>query len=356
MAYLVSALNPALQAAAYSAISVAIFLALLSEMYRASHSGLAVITISVVTAVFAPFMLFNLTFSFWPGLAMLGLIGLRANYQEKDLSFTDLLLCVPGLTGSPLGLLFFPLFALAAFEKRSWRSGVVAISTGLSYLVLVESDGHRSGETSMLERAIENFIQIASGQLNLLIDTSGPGVLVMGSLGLLSVTVVSVIGLIYLVRFQKERGAVLLYAAGSLATVVAAMGASGMPLAGRYWFPIIICALVLSGSLYMHPHISRFRRIAEPILIFLFLGAFLASSALRIQSWGGASSSAVEWSLMLQPPDDLTALKRSWHADDKWALGLGNVSVHYDDCVGLWEHPSSKEDYGFRVYCGESVF
>ena len=356
IAYLVSNLNPAVQAIAYSIVSLGIFLILLREIFRATNSGVAVLTIVTVTSIFAPFMIFNLTYTFWPGLAVLGLIGLRANYQADELSFTDFLLCFPGLLGSPLGLLFFPLFTLAALQRRSWRSAVIASSTVLSYVILVERDGHRSSETGIVESTIDNLSQIFSGQFNLLFNTSDLGGLVMSGIGVLSVCITLIVGLICLVHFTKDLSAVLLYVVGSLATVAAALGAADLPLSGRYWFPIIICASILTGTIVMQQRFSVLRHFVEPVLILVFCGIFLSSSALRIQTWGGLSSAAKEWSLMFWSPDQLSALKRSWHADDMWAIGLGTGQLFYQDCAGLWEHPTSKGDYGFRVYCGESVF
>lgn len=357
IAFLVSDLNPAIQAIAYSFTALSIFLVLLREVFRASHSGLAVISVAVLTAVFAPFMLFNLTYTFWPGLAILGLVGLRASYQKESLSFTDILICLPGLAGSPLGLLFLPLFVWAAFRKRSMHIFAIAVLALLSFLVLVERDGgHRASPEDIILRATDQIFQILSDQLNSLINTSSPNNLVMSVLGVLSVLFTAALGLCWLFRFRKERGAVLLYMVGSLATVAAAAGTAGFPLSGRYWYPIIICSAVLLGRFIMMPALRDVRRIAEPLLIVVLCGGFLSASALRVRSWGGPSFASQEWSVMLSPPDYLTALKRSWHEDAGWALGLGKGLISYEECAELWEHPSTSEAYGFRIYCGNGVF
>lgn len=357
VAFLVSNFDPEIQAVAYSAVALSIFLFLLREVFLASHSGLVTLCLAVLTATFAPFMLYNLTYSFWPGLAILGLVGLRANYQRKSPSFIDVFLCVPGLAGSPLGLLFLPLFVWTAYTKRSLHITAIAILALLSFLVLVERDGgHRSNPLDIVVRSTDQIFQVLSGQVGVLINTSGPGNLVMSILGVLSVLFVTVLAIYWLVRFRAERDAVLLYAAGSLATVLAATGASELPLSDRYWFPIIVCAFVLLGHFVEAAAVQRVRRIADPLVITILCGGLIASSALRAQSWGGLSFANHEWSQLLDPPYHLTALKRSWHEDAAWALGLGKGTISYEECAGLWEHPSSSEVFGFRVYCGNGVF
>jgi hypothetical protein len=301
-------------------------------------------------------MLFNLTYTFWPGLAILGLVGLRASYQNNCLSLTDMLVCIPGLTGSPLGVLFFPLFAWVAYTKKSWRAATIAAATLLSYIFLVERDGRRSNLEDMLLRSAESISQAVSGQIEYLINTSSPGSLVMSVLGVLSVLLVISLGIYWIVRKRWDQASVLFYMLGSLATVVAAAGSVDLPLSARYWFPIVICATVLLGRFFIAPALSGGRNIVEPVLVVSLCICMLGASALRVHSWGGVSYAIQEWSKMVVHPDHLIGLQRSWHSDPSWAIGLGEGSIPYEECAGLWEHPSALESYGFRVYCGNGVF
>lgn len=353
---LVSGLAPGVQAAAYSLVALAVFVTLLREIARATGSGLTVVGISVLAVVFAPFMLFNLTYSFWPGLAVLGLVGLRASWQKEDITLFDILICLPGLAGSPLGVLFFPLFAWAAFVRKSIRSAAIGALTLFSYLLLVDRSGSRSSLEDILLKSVESLSRVFSGQWDLLINTGNPGAIVMSGLGVLSVIIVACLSLLWILRPRQGGMALLLYGAGSLATVLAAVGAVDLPLSGRYWFPIVICATCLLGRFLASPALCAVRRIGEPILVLVLCVGMLGASALRVQSWGGMSNTVEEWSAFTAGTEPFAGLRRNWHVDDRWAIGLGTGRIPYAQCDGAWELPDAAAHYGFRIYCGRGVF
>lgn len=356
IAFLVSEFNPAIQAVAYSLVALAVFMILLREIFKATHSGFLTVAVAVLATVFMPFMLFNLTYTFWPGLVILGLVGLRAGDQKKGLSFTDVLICIPGLTGSPLGFLFFPLFAYLVYRDRSAFTGLVFITAVASFFVLVEQDGKRSSIFDIIQNGMERLTLIIQSPLEYLINTTKIGALVMSTLGTFSVLLVIVVGVTWMVQRKPGVLHVMLYMACSLLSVFAAVGSAGLPLSGRYWLPIIICAVVLIGKFIMVPRYRTVRRLAEPVLAVVLCVGMLGSSALRVQSWGGPSLSVQEWSAMISSPDNVTSVRRVWHENFDWAIGAGQGSVSYDECVGIWEHPTVFESFGFRIYCGNGVF
>lgn len=357
VAFAVSGLNPAVQAMLYTLVSFTVFFLLLREVFLATGSGLTTVAVVAICGALTPFMVYNLTFNFWTALAVLGLVGLRASRQQGGLSLSDLLICLPGLAGSPLGIAFLPLFGWVAVTTRSLFAALVCLIILAVFFGLVEPGGGRGDSSGLLSNIVSNVLLIVGQPQSYLLNFTSPGTLGMSVLGSVSFVCALVASGWVLLRWRLAGLPRALYIAGSLLTLVAAVGAAGVPLAGRYWFPIVICALTVMGSIYMRPTLQRVRGFLEITVAVALCVGLLGSLGLRYNKWGGSVQPALqEWQIMLNPPKTLTAITRSWHDSTRWTIGAGQGSVPYDACGDFWEHPNSKARYGFRIYCGAGVF
>lgn len=356
-AFLLSSLNPAAQAVLYSLVALGVFLLLLREVFLATRSGLLVLLLIAVCAVFHPFVIYNLTFSFWPGLAILGLVGLRTHASRQALTVRDVLICLPGLAGSPLAIAFFPSFAWAAFRTRSPVAVGLCLATLASFAALTEHGGTRAEGGGLLSSFFANVGLALQAPARFLVNTGSPGDLAISVLGALSLPVIIVIGLGALFSRRAEGVSVALYALGSALVIAAAFAATSVPLAGRYWFPAVVSAIVLAGLVL--PALARTGagRAVTVALAALVSAAVLASFWARGDRWGAAVTGLQEWQQLTDARPEPTAIVRHWHGDGGfWAVGAGRGALPYADCAGLTEHPDSAAQFGFRIHCGRAVF
>lgn len=356
-AFLLSFLNPVAQAILYSLVALGVFLLLLREVFVATRSGLLVILLTAICAVFHPFVIYNLTFSFWPGLAILGLVGLRAHVSRRALRARDILICLPGLAGSPLAIAFLPSFAWAAFRTRSPYAVLLSLATLASFVALTEHGGTRAEGGGLLSSFVANAGLALQAPLQYLVNAGSPGDLAISVLGAVSLPVTIVAGVWALFSRKAAGVPVALYALGAVLVVFAAFAATSVPLAGRYWFPAVVSAIVLVGLMAPLPARSQAGKVVASALAGLLCVAVLASFWARAERWGAAATGLQEWRLLADAGQAPTAIIRHWHGDSGlWAVGAGRGALPYADCAGLTEHPESVAQFGFRIHCGRAVF
>lgn len=333
------------------------FCALLREIFLFTSSGLAAVFTSAFCAVIYPAAIYNLTSSFWPGLALVGLIGLRKSIQRTPFTWRDVLFCVPGALGSPLAIVFLPLYAWTFLSRRNAPSTVISAMALASYPLLANHSSSRGAPGGLLTSLTDNTSKIIVSPFAFGINNDSIGDFAMSALGIFSIATILTIGIILIFKLKKtsDRIAFFLFLIGSLATVLISVAASSVPLQGRYWFPAIVAAVSITFyyflSLGTHSALRRMQMLVAAMTVLVTAGTF----AHRGQSWGGLQAGWRDWMLLASEAPSTTAIIRERHNDGgRWAIGIGNFDMNYAECSGSLQHPFSQESFGFRIHCGES--
>jgi len=357
VAFSFSWLPTALQALLYSAVALFVFYVLLREIFLLTSSGLAAVFTVACCAVIYPAAIYNLTSSFWPGLAIVGLIGLRKSIYCAPFIWRDVFYCIPGLLGSPLAIVFFPLYFWIFASRRCAPSAVIAALALASYPLLANHSGSRGEPGGLLTSLVDNTSKMVMSPLNYGVNMASFGDLVMSILGLVSIAMIFSIGFILLFRMKGSTGKIAfsLFLIGSFATLGISIAASSVPLQGRYWFPVVVAAISVSFYYILSLGINNALRRMQILMVAMTALATVGTFAYRGQSWGGVQAGWSDWRLLASQAPSTTAIIRERHNDGgRWAIGTGNFEMTYSECAGAREHPFSQESFGFRIYCGEN--
>jgi len=221
VAFSLSYLPKILQAVLYSTIAFFIFYTLLREVFLFTYSGLAVVFISAFCSVIYPAAIYNLTSSFWPGLIILGLIGLRKILHEVCLDWRDVFFCLPGLLGSPLAIVFFPLYLWIFIERRDASSGIIAVGALVSYPLLTNHSGSRGEAEGLLISLVDNTSKIIMSPLTHVFSINSINDFLMSVVGAISIAVIFIFGVLLLFRTKEhdKKIALLLFLTGTFATL-----------------------------------------------------------------------------------------------------------------------------------------
>lgn len=356
VAFSLSWLPATLQAILYSVVAFLVFYVLLREVFLLTSSGFLVVFTSAFCAVIYPAAIYNLTSSFWPGLIIVGLIGLRKSIQRTSISWRDVIYCIPGLLGSPLAIVFFPLYLWIFNLRRDAPSAVILAMSLASYPLLANHSGSRGEPGGLLSSLAENAEKMLISPLNYGINRESIGDFLMSLAGISSIAVTLFISAFVMLRAKDsiERVAFAFFLIGSFATLAISVAASSLPLQGRYWFPLIVAAACVSFYCFSFGTGNAIRRL-QILVVSVAALATVGTFVYRGQSWGGLQAGWSEWMLLASPSPSTTAIIRDRHNDGgRWAIGIGNFDMKYSECLEFREHPFSQELFGFRIHCGES--
>lgn len=353
--YIFSFFGQIYQPILFSALSAVVFCVFLWQLFSIVRSGFILVFIVVVCGVFYPSGIYSLTSTLWSGLVILGLVGLRSEIERKsNITWRQAIICIPGLLGSPLAVVFFPLYAWIFYRTRSLTAFFIGCGTILSYVVLIDHGGYRVDSLSLIDTFSHNVMAMFQTPMALLSDLSAFRRFTMSALGLLSFLVIAVLGLNVARKTQGGGVAILLYLAGSLSVTVIAFVTSLHPMEARYWFPTVVCGLVVAGLFLRGSDQPRYVQQGQYIVVLVLIVGVVLSSTLRMQKWGGRSSVANEWKILAENDTRNGAILRRWHSSGgiQWSIGVGRYALSFSDCAERYEHPASVERFDFRIYCG----
>lgn len=354
VAFSVRCLPGVLQACIYSLISLIVFSILLRYLYLITCSGLATLLLVTICAIFHPAPLYNLTSTLWSGVAILGLLGMQKAIAKVPIYWKDVLLCLPGLFGSPLAIAFFPLYLRTVTTTTKVMPPLfITLGTLFSYLLLTNHSSTRADTANLLNALAGNLKRF---ELTHLVNTDSIADFAMSLLGIISLVITLAAGA-YLVIFKRRNDThtVVLFLLGSSATLIAAFSASSIPLQARYWFPTIISGVVVAFTIIrLNRWTNALKNLQSLFAVSLLLAVTLTFAA-RTHHWGGFHAGQQDWLVLAGQNSGATAIIRERHADGgAWAIGVGNPELFFTDCKDTSEHPFSQKKYGFSVYCGEN--
>jgi hypothetical protein len=351
IAALVSPLPPLAQALVYSTVAFAIWC--LMFLYVCRISGNLSVTLALIAyfSIFDQIYVVNLTYSLWTGLVLSGLIGLNACIEDRPLKTWEALLTAGLALASPLSIFLLPLFAYRAWRwRRDYGSRLVVLFLLAAYVILPDPDSQRAAVADMARRLPEVLELMLRDPLRYMLDPDLSAVLTFRALTQWAALVLFLLGwplLIWRVTAPRARAGLALLGLGVLTAYLVSLAVSELPLQSRYWFPVTVCAgLVTAVALHNAP-----ARLSQGLMV-LFLLAALAAHGQRALNWSGVSH---ELAQLTQGHTENQAITRTRYDNGiRWAIGLGSYDFSLRGCTGRPYHRDAAA-HGFRIFCGKPL-
>lgn len=352
ISYTLQIFSPFIQASIYSVVSLSIWILLIYKMKRIGVPGYLILVFCSYFIVFDGIYLYNLTFSFWPGLMVIGIAISIAINEDRPLKPHEVLVAAVLSTGSPLSILFSPsaLFLAVKFPKSiaSWCLFFFLLIFPLS-LVDWGSDRALSMETLHPSTSLMSFIQnithyfpIGGERLTL----SPPRIAQYASSALVFIVLIR-----FFVRTLLNRKIVhpelfflTLGVAGALALSIINVG---LPLSSRYFFPPLVFGVVLAGQYFG----KKIEKIGTNLSLAIFFLAALHAGIDFKNNWG---SVIPNFGALLTFGDNAepVLIDRSsrWGDQSSWNVLLLGKGHDPAECTG--EGFDDLFQFGARIYCG----
>jgi len=258
LAWSFSALPAVLQPLMYASVAAVIWLLLIAIAHRCWNAAIAVGLLGLYFFRYDPIYFANLTYTIWPSILILALIGGGAVLNERPLPWRIFCIALILCFASPLSICAVPVLAVSAFMRRDAKLIVLTAATIFAFFILRESGDQARGGTmsTMATNLLTNlpvfFSSITNGRglsgLNL------PSVVRLGSLVLsMAAAIYYIPSFIEYMRnkstSRKENAAIFLLAIFALATLIAfaasKQGDAFIRGGTRYYFPAIACSALI---------------------------------------------------------------------------------------------------------------
>lgn len=252
VAYLASNFSPVVQAFLYAAFPALLSIWMVRRLLLLDISPWIILSLLSYVALFDSTYFFNLSYSIWISLTIIGLIlcsWMREGYQIRasdaaSIAFLSL--------SSPLSIAMVPGFIVVAIKRGlSVNLACSALFVVASAFVLQEPGGSRTGASDVLTDLSNNLaVLMANPWLELTLRGTNLPISVEQLVEVSSLVCLMAIGCTFFASFFSHSRSILVsetavlapLAAGGLACLIIGLGVASVPLGSRYYFVSIVCS------------------------------------------------------------------------------------------------------------------
>lgn len=358
IAQLVTGFEPFTQAFIYSLSALGIWILMLTYLVASGCNNLVTSAFLGYIFVFDNLYIYNLTYSLWPSVAIIGLVSLVALQNNRGYFSYEIALVTLLSLASPLSLFFAPLTFMVAWRfSKSFVCYIPFVACLSSYFILKDSEGAQL--VSILAQFYERlsylidhpslYFKISGARLPI----SPPNVFRSASLA----GTIFFIFLYVIPKFRQRYRNYILFAIG--ASTIFAISTIRVPpgevLRARYYFPVIIFSICFVSRFQITEKLLQLPRLwngafsLSILSVALFIGVFEKSRSQESQS------EFVELSSFRWQYKDSVLIQRSgpFNKSD-WTVALGNFSFTESQCSKEKPHD---DNFVFQIYCnsGSSI-
>ena len=159
VAYLAAHLHVALQVFLYSAVSFFVWLCFVFYLLRVTESKWLILLLICFFCMTGTIYTHNLTYSAWPALGSIGLIGIDCLRSSRKLSMVEFLLIIIFASSSPLSFLMLPLYlALLVRNPNKTINILIIAALSLLFIFLRDATGPRSDNLKLISNLTKNLM------------------------------------------------------------------------------------------------------------------------------------------------------------------------------------------------------